>query len=212
MKFKNHLLKSLLLISIVFIGISCNSGNNSTQYNKYLYGLEKLEYNNPDLTVDLDAGFKAVPLPVDFDGDGDYDLLISESGSYTESGVFYFENITGNVDMPVFKFGMQVSTERFRLGYDGSLFEISDVDGHIHVLTPDRVGEKLLIYKNIPQNVFWDQNEITLPAKGYEYLHNFKYTQWKMIDFDGDGLQGPGLFCPIFKTTGIARNRFRNKR
>ena len=83
---------------------------------------------------------------------------------------------------------MQVSSSRFRLGYDGSVFEVSNVKGHIHVLTPDRVRKKLLIYRDAPQNVFWDKNEISLPAKGYEYLHNFKYTQWKMIDFDGDGV------------------------
>ena len=48
--------------------------------------------------------------------------------------------------------------------------------------------EKLLIYKNVPQNVFWDDNELVLPEKAFEYLHFFKNTQWKIIDFDGDGI------------------------
>jgi len=56
--------------------------------------LHKLAYNHPGLLVDLDAGLKALPMPMDFDGDGDLDLLISESASYTESGIFYFENIS----------------------------------------------------------------------------------------------------------------------
>lgn len=156
-------------------------------------GLHKLEYNNPGLLVDLDVGFKSVPMPMDFDGDGDYDLLISESGAYVEAGVFYFENISGNVEMPVFRRGMKVSFDRRRLGADGNSFEVAEVDGQVHVLTPDRVSERLLIYKNVPQNVFWDDNEVPLPNQGYDYLHNFKTTQWKMIDFDGDGVKD--LIC-----------------
>ncbi len=50
--------------------------NTSNSSNPTPEGLHKLEYNNSDLLVDLDAGFKAVPIPMDFDGDGDYDLLI----------------------------------------------------------------------------------------------------------------------------------------
>ena len=151
-------------------------------------GLQKLEYNNPELLVDLDVGFKGVPMPMDFDGDGDLDLLISESGCYAESGVFYFENLSGNVEMPIFRQGARLSSERFRLGYDGARFEVSNVNGHTHVITPDKVSEKLLIYKDVPQNVFWDDNVIDLPVEGNKYLHNTKYTQWKMIDFDGDGI------------------------
>ena len=183
----------LIISNLVFV-ISFLSGCSSDNHTNYIKenlktGLHKLEYNNPGLLVDLDAGFKSVPMPMDFDGDGDYDLLISESGSYTESGIFYFENISENVDMPVFRRGMKVSFERRRLGSDGSSFEVSVVDGQTHVLTPDRVNDRLLIYKNVPQNVFWDDNEIPLPDAGFDYLHNFNNTQWKMIDFDGDGIE-----------------------
>ena len=159
------------------------------QKNCYVHkGLHKLEYNNPNLLVDLDVGFKGVPMPMDFDGDGDIDLLISESGSYAESGIYYFENISGNVEMPVFRYGMRVSTERYRLGYDGACFETSNVNGHIHVLTPDKNGEKLLIYKDVPQNVFWDDNEIELNEDGLALLQNNKYSYWKILDFDNDGI------------------------
>jgi hypothetical protein len=174
-------------ILIIVIFTACSTNKQVEIDNRYGSNqLQKLEYNNPDLLVDLDAGFKALPMPMDFDGDGDLDLLISESGSYAESGIFYFENISGNSDMPIFRRGMKVSFERRRLGDDGSRFQTSDVNGKIHVLTPDRVREKLLIYKNVPQNVFWDENEVQLPEEGYDYLHNCK-TEWKLIDFDGDG-------------------------
>ena len=166
---------------------SCTVRQHPEQKSQYADNrLYKLEYNNPDLLVDLDAGFKAVPMPMDFDGDGDFDLLVSESGCYAESGIFYFENISGNVEMPVFRRGMKVSFERRRLGNDGSTFQVSNVNGSIHVLTPDRVKEKLLMYKNVPQNVFWDENVIQLPDEAYDYLHNYKTSEWKLIDFDGD--------------------------
>jgi hypothetical protein len=176
---------------------ACGSINQPEIRNQYSDNiLQKLEYNNPELLVDLDAGFKAVPMPMDFDGDGDFDLLVSESGCYAESGIFYFENTSGNVDMPVFRRGMKVSFERRRLGDDGSTFQVSEVDGSIHVLTPDRVREKLLIYKNVPQNVFWDENEVALPDEAYDYLHNYKTTEWKVIDFDGDAIYD--LVCSAY--------------
>ncbi|XOV93800.1 MAG: FG-GAP repeat domain-containing protein [Bacteroidota bacterium] len=182
-----NILKNNLFFITIFLIPACSPETNEG-YEQYGDNqLHKLEYNNPGLLVDLDAGFKAVPMPMDFDGDGDLDLLISESGSYAESGIFYFENISGNVAMPVFRRGMKVSFERRRLGDDGSRFQVSNVNGSIHVLTPDRVRERLLIYKNVPQNVFWDENEVLLPDEGYDYLHNCK-TEWKLVDLDGDGI------------------------
>ncbi len=148
-------------------------------------GLQKLEYNNPDILVDLDVGFKSVPMPMDFDGDGDIDLLMSASGSYVECGVFYYENISGNVDLPIYRQGEKVSFDRFRLGYEGTCFVVSEVNGRQHVLTPDRVKEKLLIYEDVPQNVFW--KKMDMPASIQEYMPEEKST-WKILDFDGDAV------------------------
>lgn len=180
--------KDYVFVLSLFLLVSCSSEGDKND--ERMYGdnlLHKLAYNNPGLVVDLDAGFKAVPMPMDFDGDGDLDLLISESASYTESGIFYFENLSGNVPLPLFRRRMKVSFERRRLGDDGARFQVSDVQGRMHVLTPDRVREKLLLYKDVPENVFWDENEVILPEEGYDYLHNCK-SEWKLIDFDGDGV------------------------
>ncbi len=187
----------LLLFAAVLLLTNCNSTNDKGGVsNIYTEGINKLEYNNPEALVDLDGGFKVLPMPMDFDGDGDYDLVLSESGAYAEAGIFYFENISGNVEMPVFRRGAKISYDRRRLGSDGANFEVSVINKHVHVLTPDRVGERLLIYKDVPQNVFWDDNEIKLPEKGYDILHFHKNTQWKIIDFDGDGAQD--LVCSAF--------------
>ncbi len=197
---------SWFLIPLIFF--SCES-KKDTLCSKYDDNkLHKLEYNNPNILVDLDVGFKSVPMPMDFDGDGDNDILMSESGSYAESGVFYFENISGNVEMPVFRYGMRINSERFRLGDDGSYFVVSEVDGHTHVLTPDRVNQNLLMYKDVPQNVFWNKTEIDLSEVGG--IQPGKASTWKILDFDGDGLNDlmcgynpkPERFLLFYKNSG----------
>lgn len=190
---QHHSLSSVTnVFALLLVVMSTVHANVAEGASSLTQGLVKLEYNHTGLLVDLDVGFKSIPMPMDFDGDGDYDLLVSESGSYAESGVFYFENISGNEEMPIFRHSMQLSSDRFRLGYDGSQFEVSTVGDRVHVLTPDRVSQTLLIYKDVPQNVFWDQNEIELPAGGYHRLHTTK-TFWKMIDLDGDEIED--LIC-----------------
>ncbi len=175
-----------LFAFLVLVGLSCSPKIVPTsEFELSHSGLQKLKYNHPGLLVDLDVGFKSVPLPMDFDGDGDLDLLISASGSYVESGIFYFENISGNVDHPVFRQGQRLSSDRFRLGYDGKFFAVSQVEDHIHVLTPDRVNEQLLLYADVPENVFW--NRIKLPVNATGHVENTNYNTWKMIDFDHDG-------------------------
>ena len=90
---KRENIKMFLPVILAFFMLACESNINNEKSSLYSENkLYKLEYNNPGLLVDLDAGFKAVPMPMDFDGDGDYDLLVSESGCYAESGIFYFEN------------------------------------------------------------------------------------------------------------------------
>ncbi|WP_236970859.1 FG-GAP repeat domain-containing protein [Membranihabitans marinus] len=173
---------------------------------RYREGVEKMRYNNPDLLVDLDVGFKSVPMPMDFDGDGDLDLLVSASGSYVESGVHYFENISGNVDMPVYRQGDRMSSDRFRLGHDGKYFAVSEVEGKIHVLTPDRVNESLKMYESVPENVFWKNTTLSIPPRGY--VEGTGNNTWKMIDFDGDDLYD--LVCGLSANTGNYLLFFKN--
>ena len=51
-----------------------------------------LRYNNPDLTVDLGVGLWGIPLPVDYDGDGVKDLLVS-CPDRPYKGLYFFKNI-----------------------------------------------------------------------------------------------------------------------
>ena len=151
-----------------------------------VYEMAKMEYHNPTAIVDLDVGFKSVPMPMDFDGDGDLDLLVSEASSYVEAGVYYFENI-GTSKNPLFRHGARVSSERFRLGHDGKFFVVSVVDGKTNVLTSDASNSKLVSYQDVPQNVFWAKEN--MPASLSQYIKGTKANTWKIIDFNNDGLQ-----------------------
>ncbi|MFM7128315.1 MAG: VCBS repeat-containing protein, partial [bacterium] len=64
--------------------------------------LERLPYNNPGLVVDLGVGLWAEPLPIDFDNDGDRDLVVL-CPDKPYNGLYFFENPGGNAKRPVFK-------------------------------------------------------------------------------------------------------------
>ena len=57
--------------------------------------LQRLDYNNPGLVVDLGVGLWPYPVPMDADGDGDYDLILS-SHDKPSNGTYLFENTTGD--------------------------------------------------------------------------------------------------------------------
>ena len=47
----------------------------------------RLKYNNPDLIVDLGVGLWGMPIPIDYDGDGLMDLLMT-CPSTPHKGIF----------------------------------------------------------------------------------------------------------------------------
>ncbi len=57
--------------------------------------LAKLPYNHAErLVVDLQVGLWAQPLPMDWDGDGDLDMVAATSGA-PSNGVWFYENVSG---------------------------------------------------------------------------------------------------------------------
>jgi hypothetical protein len=135
--------------------------------------LQRLRYNQDDLAVDLGVGLWAWPIPTDFDGDGDNDLVVS-CPDKPYNGLYLFENIKGDVAMPVFK-------PAVRLGPTRSNVHPSYIDGELELHTPGRrhpdyrrvgIGDGVAIEPAVPP----------LPD-GLKPRAN----QWLRVDHDGDG-------------------------
>ncbi len=134
---------------------------------------ERLPYNNPDLTVDLGVGLWASPLPMDYDNDGDYDLLVSCS-DVPFNGIFFFENTSGD-SFPVFAPAVKVSDDPVKH------IQVSYVDGEPRFLRP---GEELKDFKN----TFAGTSEALYPGDAFGKLHNkIRFNQWKYVDYENDG-------------------------
>lgn len=96
--------------------------------------LERVDYHNEGLTVDLGVGLWAWPLPMDVDGDGVNDLLVN-SPDKPFNGLWYFHNEGTNKEA--------LFAEPVRLGNGQQNTHISHVDGKPMVTTPNRLYPKV---------------------------------------------------------------------
>src|SRR5688572_33376777 len=93
--------------------------------------LERVKFNHPGLVVDLGAGLWAFPVPVDFDKDGDHDLIVV-CPDHPYNGTYVFENPSGpKEEFPVFKAPR-------RIGKGVTNVSPSYVGGRLLVLSPGR--------------------------------------------------------------------------
>jgi len=136
-------------------------------------GLERIKYNNPGLVVDLGVGLWAWPLPMDYDGDGDNDLVVSCSDK-PYNGMYFFENTSGNVKMPVFKAAVKIGAGRGNI-------QPSYVDGKVRLLLP---AEELVDFRNTK---FEQTAKIYPTSKVHATEGRIRANQWKYCDYDGDG-------------------------
>ena len=138
--------------------------------------LQPLEYNHPDLVVDLGVGLWAWPLPMDYDLDGDMDLLVA-CPDKPSSGVYFFENPTQDptVKMPVFKPGV-------RIGRTTHNFQVSYVDGKPRILKPGF---------EFPRDEKTGQFDFDRPRRIYPrtniHENPVRANMWRYADYDGDG-------------------------
>ncbi|HUW20755.1 MAG TPA: FG-GAP-like repeat-containing protein [Sedimentisphaerales bacterium] len=138
-------------------------------------GLERVKYNNAGLEVDLGVGLWAWPLPMDYDGDGDNDLVVSCSDK-PYNGTYFFENVTGDVKMPVFK-------PAVRIGKGYGNIQVSYVDGKARVLIP---GKELAHFTDRKNEI--DKSFDIYPGHEiYESKGRVRANQWKYCDYEGDG-------------------------
>jgi len=126
----------------------------------------RLAYHNPGLVVDLGVGLWANPVPVDWDLDGDTDLLVSTTDK-PSNGLYFFENDGNDVFSP----GIRIAGAKRRMSVSWS-------DGKMFVSTPG------ILYKDFREQLFNRPEEIAYKQKFFSGRAN----QWKYADYNGDSI------------------------
>lgn len=157
---------------VLFFIIFIFSNVEAQTYNKALE-LTRMKYNNPGLVVDLGVGLWAWPLPMDYDKDGDMDLIVS-CPDKPFNGLYFFENISGNVRAPLFEKPIRLAAARKNI-------QVCHLEGDTHVLGP---GE---VYNDFRGHLF-DQPQSIFNAELLENKHQkIRFSLWKYVDYEGDG-------------------------
>lgn len=134
---------------------------------------ERLPYNHPGLVVDLGVGLWAHPLPMDYDGDGLPDLLVS-TVDMPHNGVYLFRNLGGEGADTVFAPG-----ERIADGQENVTVSYLP-DGAPLVMTPGQV------HPDVRRAQF--SQPIPIAYEPDFYPERKRADQWKCPDYDGDGV------------------------
>lgn len=149
--------------------------------------LRRLRYRNPDLVVDLAGGLWAWPLPMDYDRDGDHDLVVS-SHDVPYGGTYFFENPAGSIDtsggagdvdraapsdaFPVFR-------PARRIAEGGSNVMVSYRNGTPRVLAPG------VRYREFHSRGFADPESLLVDPSIHD--GDVRAHQWREVDYEGDG-------------------------
>lgn len=132
---------------------------------------EPLRHNQPGLVVDLGVGLWGTPLPCDYDGDGDMDLLVA-SPDVPSNGIYFFENTEGNVTYPTFKPGVWVCSAPRNL-------TISYLGERWRVIAEGKIYDGLREGRCEPDGMIAYTPDFYLEGRD---------RQWKQCDYDGDGV------------------------
>ncbi|MFM1801392.1 MAG: hypothetical protein RJA81_744 [Planctomycetota bacterium] len=161
----------LLIVPMISLMMHLSTVSVSAQEND----LVRLPYNNPGLAVDLGVGLWAEPLPMDFDQDGDLDLVVL-CPDKPYNGLYYFENPGGNAKKPVFKPAIRLNVEKAPHN-----IRHSRVNGVDRLLGAGREFQDFRS-KQLSQPVAIKTASVTYKNKG-----NRRADQWQLVDLDADG-------------------------
>jgi len=138
-----------------------------------LQGSERIKFNHPGLTTDLGVGLWAWPMVMDWDQDGDLDLIVS-CPDKPYHGTYFFENTGNDPKLPLFKPGVRVSDPVNNV-------QVSYVDCQPRVLAPGKE------YVNFLGKGFSETRPFNCPTTNVGEGKT-RSNQWKLVDFDGDGV------------------------
>lgn len=133
---------------------------------------KRVKYNNPGLKVDLHVGLWAWPIPMDYDKDGDMDLLVS-CPDVPYDGIYFFENASGK-KFPTFKAPVRLTNKIKNI-------TPSYIDGELRLLSPAKE-----VYLS-DKGEFSEGKEIYPSERVDEGFKKVRANQWKYVDYDGDG-------------------------
>ena len=133
--------------------------------------LQRLQYNNSGLTVDLGVGLWAWPLPMDFNGDGKLDLVVV-CPDKPYNGTYFFENMGNDPKMPLFKKAVRISKGLQNV-------QVSYADDKPRVLSPATEHPDFLKTGL--------ENGVKLPLPFNVHTNNVRGNFWRYVDYDGDG-------------------------
>lgn len=136
--------------------------------------LEPIHYNNPGLTVDLSVGLWADPLPMDFDRDGQLDLVVN-CPDKPYNGLYFFRNTTGDTTKNPFP----IFPPARRIGQAAANVQVSYLHGQPVVLSPATT------YPDFFQTGLDQPRKLALPANVHP--QKVRGNFWRYVDYDGDG-------------------------
>jgi len=132
-----------------------------------------IRYNN-DVSVGLGVGLWGIPIPVDYDGDGKKDLLVSCPDT-PYRGLYYFRNI-GTAADPFFDKSVRIHEKGL------NNIKYSEFDGKPYVLSPN------VEWVDFIHDPYGSQTDIKYTgeviAKGYRHSRS---NMWTYVDWDDDG-------------------------
>jgi len=136
----------------------------------------RLQYRNPGMQVDLAVGLWASPIPVDYDEDGDPDLVVSCTDTPFK-GTYFFENPGKD------PFGMPLFKAPVRIGSGIRNVTVCYVNGEARIL---REGAE---YVDFLKNVYDSPSGLTNAGLVLSMYPKKRFNQWKYVDYENDGDQ-----------------------
>ncbi|MEZ6044108.1 MAG: VCBS repeat-containing protein [Planctomycetaceae bacterium] len=133
-----------------------------------------LDYNQPELVVDLGVGLWAFPMPMDYDGDGDLDLVVS-CPDKPYNGTYFFENPDGDVQLPTFKPAVKVGPGVHHM-------RASKVGDTISILLPGKE------YRDFTHQQFSEEHSLPVNSNLDLKDKKIRSNQWSYTDYNGDGV------------------------